>query len=304
MRTTILFLALFLFSSFLFAQKILAELEFRAENIKEVNIDGSFCDVVVKKGDEVYFKGIIEGAGDEGDYEIISDINGSQLDIEVDRKGSGWSGWNKMSKALLELTVPDNVDVMIDNSSGDVTISGIKTSRIRVETSSGDIDIKNLTSKLYVSSSSGDIRIEKLKGDVNAESTSGDQELYFVEGNVIFDATSGDVELKSIVGDISGETTSGNIEVYRSEGSLDLRCTSGDIEGDEVIFTSDSRFRTSSGDVDISLNNEMKDLSFDLEASSGDLSVNGRRAEKSLYIKEGDIWINGVSSSGNQRYSN
>jgi DUF4097 and DUF4098 domain-containing protein YvlB len=226
------------------------------------------------------------------------------LDIEVDRKGSGWGGWNKMSKALLELTVPDDVDVMIDNSSGDVTISGIRTDRIRVETSSGDIDIENLTSKLYVSSSSGDIGIEKLQGDVNSESTSGDQELYFVEGNVNFDATSGDVELKSIVGDISGETTSGSIEIYRSEGSLDLKCTSGDIEADEIIFTSDSRFRTSSGDIEVSLNNEMRDLSFDLEASSGSLSVDGRKADKSLYIKEGDIWITGVSSSGSQRYSN
>ena len=67
---------------------------------------------------------------------------------------------------------------------------------------------------------------------------------------------------------------------------------------------SDSRFRTSSGDIEIEFDNDMSDLSFDLEASSGDLSVDGRRSDRSLYIKEGDIWIKGVSSSGSQKYKN
>ena len=67
------------------SQNILAKAELEAENVEEVRIEGSFVDIYVNSGDRVYFKGMITGNGDEGDYEFETDIVGKTLVIRVDR---------------------------------------------------------------------------------------------------------------------------------------------------------------------------------------------------------------------------
>ena len=298
--TLVLFTAL----SFSNAQDILAEHEFEADNVTAVTIYGRFCDVYIEPGDQLRFRGSIEGRGDKGDYEITSRLNGDEVEIRVVAERSNWNWNNRITRSRLDLVLPENAVVFVDNSSGDIYARNIQSERIRFETSSGDIEVRNIRSEVRLNSTSGDIEVDEIIGNLDMESTSGDMEVSGVEGEVEAEATSGDVSLGGITGDLSVKTTSGEIELRSIKGAISARSSSGDIEGYRIELTGDSNFRASSGDIDFSFVNDLDELSFDLESSSGDLRVGSKSSEDNLYIKQGGFWIEGVTSSGGQRYTN
>jgi len=281
------------------AQNILASKEFEAKNASSVSINGRFCDVEIRNGSKVYFKGIIEGRGDEGDYEIQTGMVGSELVVKVINNRRSWDG---SYRGKLELTVPDGVRVEVDNSSGDIYAVGLTADEYRFESTSGDIELTDIKANLDVESTSGDVELENIIGEINSESTSGDQDINGFSGSLDIESTSGDIEITDFEGEVIAGSTSGNVDVARGAGMLRLRATSGNIEGYGIELTGDSEFRTSSGNIEMEFTNGVGALSFDLQASSGSLSVGSRRSEKSLYMKQGGFWIKGVSSSGNQRY--
>ncbi len=305
MRSFLLVLCLVAATS-LSAQKILASEEFEAENIKSVTVKGAFCDVYVEPGDKVYFKGVIEGKGDEGDYEILSDLDGTDLEIRVDSRRNNWGwGWNEL-RTKLELRIPSDVELTIDNSSGDIYIDDISPSELNVEASSGDISISKVRGSLEVEATSGDLELRDITGDLLARTTSGDQEIKGIGGSIQTGATSGDIELEDFEGDAEAKTTSGEITVRRGKGAMSFRTTSGNIDGYDLELTDDLLLRASSGDIEIELINDLSQLNFDLESSSGDLEVGSRSSDRDLYIKEGPdyFWVRATTSSGNMDFSN
>ncbi len=288
------------------SQNVLASEEFEAENVSTVTLRGSFCDVYVETGDKVYFKGIIEGKGREGDYEILSDLDGDQLEIRVQsRRGARW-GWNWNAQSKLELKIPANTELFIDNSSGDVYVDGISGDRIRLNTSSGDIEASGISGELDVECTSGDIELRDIRANVAVATTSGDIDIQDVEGEISCLATSGDIQLESFVGGTEIRTTSGEIKVKRGKGEMTFRSTSGNIDGYDLELTADLLVRASSGDIEIVLVNDISNLNFELESSSGDLDVGRRSGERDLYIKEGDefFWVKGLTSSGDMDFRN
>ena len=86
------------------------------------------------------------------------------------------------------------------------------------------------------------------------------------------------------------------------DGKLDVETTSGSIRGESVSLDGDSFFESSSGSINIELDNDISSMSFDLKASSGGLRVGSNRSDDRLIIKRGGIQITGRSSSGSQSY--
>ncbi len=283
------------------AQRILASNEFEADNVNSVTIKGSFCDVIVQSGSKVYFNGVIEGSGDEDDYEITSDLRGSDLYISVDKSSRSW---DRISRAELKLTIPSGVEVSVDNSSGDIIVNDLDGRNFEFETSSGDIEISGAKGELEIESTSGDIEVENVVGPIYSESTSGSQEFNDIEGNLEARSTSGEIEIENLDGDVVAKSTSGDVDVVRIKGRINLKTTSGDIEGYDIEITDDAELRASSGDIKLEVTNNMEELSFDLQTSSGDLRAGGRSGDKSLYIKRGGYWVVGVTSSGDIRITN
>ncbi len=309
MRSLFFFTAILLFISPVLAQNVLAKEEFDAENVRAVTIEGRFCDVYVQSGPKVHFKGIIEGRGEEGDYEILSKIENDELKIEVERRRQGrnrsW-GWNNNTRTKLELTIPDGTLLKVDNTSGDLKIVGVNTSEIIIDLTSGDLEMDRVKAKVDIESTSGDLQIDDLEGDLITYSTSGDQEIDNVKGNISVRASSGDIELNGFLGDLEVKTTSGEIYAKRGKGAMAFRSTSGNIDGYGLELTDDLLLRASSGDIEIELVNDISTLNFDLETSSGDLDVGRRSSDKDMYIKEGEdfIWVKGQTTSGNMDFRN
>lgn len=294
----LLFITLATASLFAAGQSILASHEFEADNITSITLEGKFCDVFVKKGPKVMFNGVIEGSGDPEDYEITSDIRGSNLYIRVEKYSRGW---DRMIRSDLKLEVPENVLLNIENSSGDIDVTGISGERIVIEATSGDIDIRGIEGRLQVGSTSGDLEIRQVRGSIIAKSTSGSQEYEEIVGDLETVSTSGDIDIDNYDGNVRAEATSGSIRLERGVGEMYLRTTSGDIDGYYVVLKGDAEFRASSGDVEIELANRLDEFSFDLQTSSGSLRVGSRSSEKNLYMKQGGYWIRGVTSSGDIR---
>lgn len=285
-----------------FGQTIIATAELEAKNIKEVRIEGSFCDVYVEKGDRNYLDAIIKGKGEKGDYEFDTEISGSTLIVKViKRDRSSWRSWN-MDDAKIEITIKDGVRLDIENSSGDVYVNDLNTEDSEIEATSGDITLKRINANLEVETSSGDISINQMVGELEIESTSGDQEIYNTEGAIDSRASSGDLTFSDFDGDIVLEATSGDVNVRGGVGTLSVRTSSGNIDGRDIKLTGDAYFKATSGSVEISFDNNLSDLSFDLTATSGDLDVGSRSGEKKLYIDRGGFKVVGVTSSGDQEY--
>ena len=96
------------------------------------------------------------------------------------------------------ITVPEDLKVTIQSSSGDLKVSQLPDG-VTVQTSSGAIELNHVGGEISLKSSSGDISGENLSTTaVTAQSSSGDVELGFDLAPQTIDAqtSSGDVELR------------------------------------------------------------------------------------------------------------
>ena len=286
------------------AQNVLASEEFEGDNIAEVVIRNTFCDVNLKGGNKLYFKGIIEGRGDEGDFEILTELDGDRLEIIVSSRSRNWN-WNKISRSRLDLTIPEGTEVYIESTSGDTYGRSLSGGEIEIEATSGDVDLSDIKSDVRIDVTSGDIDIEDMEGRLEIASTSGDLDLRVIDGDIRTRSTSGDVEIRIFEGNVQSRTTSGELTITRGKGALSLRTTSGNIEGYDLEITDDLYLEASSGEIEIELINDIEDLNFELESGSGDLRAGRRSGERDLYIKRGDgFWVRGVTTSGDIDVSN
>lgn len=304
MRTLIAFLMVIWLSNMLVqAQSTLAEEKFEMDDIKEVEVRGSFCSVSVKgySGKTLYFDGEITGSSKK-DYTIGYDRDGSLLKIWVESPNNNWG----YTRGQLKLRVPSGIEVIVDNSSGDVFASDLSGRNIRIEASSGSLEVEDVSNDLLLETSSGSIELTGLtNGDLKIKSSSGSQRIRNVKGNIESRSSSGRISLDNITGDIEAETSSGGIELDGFRGGLKLESTSGSLNGDEIELTSNSYFRSSSGSIDMELVNDIESLNFDLDASSGSLRVGDRKAQDRYIDRRNEgIEVKGISSSGSQRYSN
>lgn len=160
--------------------------------------------------------------------------------LELDSGGCGFLAFNCATSYVL--TVPRDVKLILEGSSGHVTVSGLEAGA-DLKTNSGNIAVHDVSGPLDLRSSSGNLEADGLTSTaVSAHSSSGDQRLDFtaVPQSVEAKASSGDVS----IGLPPGDTT------YK----LDTDTSSGDRSANVKSDPNATRTitaRTSSGDVSI-----------------------------------------------------
>jgi hypothetical protein len=134
--------------------------------------------------------------------------------------------------ASLDLTVdvPAGLPVDVTDSSGDMTLEGVRVATVR--DSSGDIAARALVGDVAIEDSSGDIRVEESAGAVRVTDSSGDiviRGAAAVEialdssGDIVVERVSRDVRIeRDSSGDITVAGVGGNVEVL-ADGSGQLR---------------------------------------------------------------------------------
>lgn len=220
------------------------------------------------------------------------------------------------------ILVPEEIELNIHSTSGDVLISDISggvevsatsgdlsTKRIRgnldLETTSGDVEVFDVKGDVAIRGTSSDMELLNIKGEVKISSTSGETSVADLTGSVRIHQTSGDIHLEMIRGDVQASSSSGDLIMDQIEGGLDLKTSSGDIEvKTKILPRCEYHVETSSGSVDFLLP-ENSDAQVTLKTSSGDInselpltlhSISGNLLEGELGSGGPEIHL--VTSSG------
>jgi DUF4097 and DUF4098 domain-containing protein YvlB len=172
-------------------------------------------------------------------------FNASANDVQVNYQQQGDTvsvtsdeTWSFLSErgVNLDITVPSTTDLKVENTSGNIDIEQV-SGKIEAQTKSGDVEASAL---------SGNVQLSTTSGDIHLENANGTMQLSTVSGGIKAD----NIQLH---GESSLMTTSGGIKF---EGTLDprgsyrMKAVSGDID---VILPSNVAFKldasTTSGDV-------------------------------------------------------
>lgn len=196
-----------------------------------------------------------------------------------------------------------HVKVGFGDSAVKVQVPENAVPHVKVLTTSGDIDVQNVTlTDLRITSTSGDIQVS-LDVDQNLETvemrtTSGDMDVSAYAEHMLISSTSGDAEVEGRVNRLTVNTISGDIDVRADVTSMNFKAISGDVElafgSNELRSVNGS---TISGDIDIDLPEGIGFMNIHTQTRSGDVTTRchtngvGPTVSGSVTSMSGDITI-------------
>lgn len=151
---------------------------------------------------------------------LSSKRSGSTLWIVVEvPERNGWWPRHREMRLDLEVSVPSDMAVSIDDGSGSIWVRDVGD--LDIEDGSGSISVRSVRS-VRIDDGSGDIEIEDVADLVQIEDGSGSIDIRNVRGSVdIIDDGSGGIEIVEIAGDVEiGDDGSGSIYVSDVGGDL------------------------------------------------------------------------------------
>lgn len=177
--------------------------------------------------------------------------------------------------------------------------------KVEIKTSSGNISIDAFQfESLNIKVASGNIRLTQgiVATDMNLETSSGKISLNeLITGNLKAKTSSGKIKLSNATIKTLSElkTSSGNIELTDIEAKeVRARVESGNIYLTNVkIISIDAE--TSSGNIRITINDEVVNYQIEAEVNSGVIYYNDKKIGKSLYNLSGSHSIKAKTASGN-----
>jgi len=122
----------------------------------------------------------------------------------------------------LQVQVPASLPVHVTDSSGDITLDGVRV--VRLQDSSGDIVAQRLLADVEIDDSSGDLRVEETAGDVRVNDSSGDVVIRGARSVHIPQDSSGDISIGRVAGNVLiDQDSSGDIVIAGVGGNVELR---------------------------------------------------------------------------------
>lgn len=159
------------------------------------------------------------------DIKLTGTREGSIVRIVVempDMKHRDWDdSWDSGPVLDLTVIVPATIPVEIEDSSGDLRVTG--TAALDVDDNSGGVEIRDVTGALRVNDGSGSLEIQNVRGDVTIEDGSGEIDVRDVTGSL---------SLRDGSGSITARGVGGTVHVLR-DGSGGIRVV--DVGGDLIV---------------------------------------------------------------------
>lgn len=155
---------------------------------------------------------------------------------DTSNNGGGWFGGGEYAWMDVAVRVPAKLALEARDSSGDAEFEHVAS--LKLQDSSGDINVRDVTGDVSIEDSSGDIVVEDVVGSVLVpHDSSGDIRIANVRGNAeVKSDSSGDINFRHIEGNARvGDDSSGSI-VFRDVGhdaAVDDD-SSGDIDADDI----------------------------------------------------------------------
>lgn len=210
------------------------ERSFRVQPGGELLIESDAGDVTVTggRGDEARIR--IESNRElDGWMEFTFRQEGSRVALRGERLRRegilGIFGRGTQGRIRITAETPENFDIKVKTSGGNVTASGIE-GPVEMRTSGGDVTAVEVSGTVNVKTSGGDIELREINGPVTATTSGGDVTARRVLGTCILSTSGGDIEVCSIRGDCRLKTSGGGIEADSVDGVLDARTSGGNIK--------------------------------------------------------------------------
>lgn len=160
----------------------------------------------------------------------------------------------RMGETRYELSVPQGARLIVQSTSGDVTVRDVN-GPVDLHTTSGDIALHGATGSIEISTTSGDIEASRLRGDIEVDAVSGEFDVTDAEGTIRVETVSSDIVLRNLrVREATASTVSGEI-LYEGavirDGHYDFRSHSGNVTV-RIPANASARFQfeTYSGELD------------------------------------------------------
>ncbi|MBI4535496.1 MAG: DUF4097 family beta strand repeat protein [Ignavibacteriae bacterium] len=155
--------------------------------------------------------------------------------------------WEYGEDVHLDVMVPDQFNLDLNTSLGDLTLRGTLTGNVEARTSAGEISLGdvtgsvnattsggdvtagNLTGSSSLKTSGGDIRVSSCGGDLEAKTAGGDVRIGKVGKSLRAATAGGDITVDDVNGEATVNTAGGNIGVGRVSGNATVKTAGGDI---------------------------------------------------------------------------
>lgn len=121
----------------------------------------------------------------------------------------------------LDIRVPEHLDVVVDDGSGDITIQNLK-GNLELDDGSGNLQIYNIGGSVHVDDGSGELVVDNVGSKLTIDDGSGEITIKNISGNVMIDDGSGEISATDIEGDFTVDDGSGFIEVEKLAGQFHL----------------------------------------------------------------------------------
>ncbi|MGM9973826.1 MAG: hypothetical protein ACI33K_07300 [Clostridiaceae bacterium] len=235
---------------------------FLAAEVQAIAIDGAVGNVEVLKGNgenitlevKVYY----------GDRNRKNDVSEEELrntvlieknsTLEISTKKQGFLDDLRVKSIDYVITVPQALDIDIENNIGETKVSGIE-GRLEITSNIGDVVVDGIKGEVTITNNLGDTKAYNIQGNFKGKNDAGSIVAEGISGNADIICRLGEIEAKNIKGDTSIENNSGTTE-YTSE---------------EVI-TSKVHITNNLGEVILNLNKNQEGY-FDIKTDLGDIST-------------------------------
>lgn len=224
--------------------------------------------------------------------EIKAKQSGDKVEVSTnylrvrDRGRSFWDkvlgrgGSSSFGKVDWTISVPDNCNIIVTNTTGKIEISQQRGS-VSIQSSASDIILTSLEGNVSVENGSGKTTGDLIFGDVEIRQPQGEIDLKWIEGNVRLKSSSADIKLLQ---------EAGSIDLTTSTGKVDIR-TNLDSSRDFVV-------RTETGSINLVIPESSSGM-LDIRSESGEIRSEIPIAIKSMSHQKvvGEFGFGGVKVS-------
>jgi hypothetical protein len=147
----------------------------------------------------------------------------ANLTLTAERDGEGVAVTGKRSRG----------DHWFDWLRGDsrliVTVEVPRAYNLDVQTSGGDIEVRQLNGNAVGRTSGGRVTVESVKGEVRMRTSGGSMNVRSLQGPVQLDTSGGQIIASQIEGGLHAHTSGGGIRIEQAAGSIDAQTSGGSI---------------------------------------------------------------------------
>lgn len=210
------------------------QLTLSVDDLKQLNIDVGAGDLQIEgvvglknievKADIWTYKDSENGDG----YTLTLDKQGRTAQLTAEHNSRVSFGANRNTEINLQVRVPAELALDIDDGSGDIRLADLAAS-VKLEDGSGGIQIDNLNGNLNIDDNSGSIAISNVTGSIDITDGSGSIEIQHVSGSVTIEDGSGDIEVSHVANIVEIDDGSGDIDINEVKKLRIVESGSGDL---------------------------------------------------------------------------